>query len=478
MTPDRLPPHSVEAEAAVLGAMLSADHAADAGLARLGEDDFYRPAHRTVFAAVRSLRADGHPADAVTVVGALQRVGALADVGGGPFLHTLVAGVPTVANLDHYAEIVADLAKIRRIIDLGYQLVQVGREHPADAARAVADARAVLDTVSLPSRLGGGRPFSIVDLADLAKAGIPEPELLCSGLLYRSGLHALAGPPDCGKSTLAYWWALRLLAGGDRVVLVDEESGREQVVEKLLDLGAEPHHLERLIYVEFPGRSWDDADRLGLAALLAEQRPALVIFDSSAAFLTLAGLDEDRAPGVTAFYKLLLDAARSSGAAVVVIDHVTKDGANGGYARGSGAKKANVDVLFMLDPLQPFSRRTAGLLKLTVTKDRRGYLHREHEIRVEVEGGPMALAIERAAPAADPALEGLAPAARKVLEALRASPGPLTNQQIGDWVADRYPPGLRRPTISKALTDVCHQGLAVEAETGPHGVKRWEATNA
>jgi hypothetical protein len=322
---------------------------------------------------------------------------------------------------------------------------------------------------------GEVRPFPTVDLVELAKAGVPEPELLCGGLLYRGGLHALAGPPDCGKSTLAYWWALHLLAAGETVVLVDEESGREQVVEKLLDLGGEPHHLERLAYVEFPGRGWDNADRAGLAALLAEQRPALVIFDSSAAFLTLAGWDEDRAPDVTRFYKLLLDAARSSGAAVLIIDHVTKDGANGGYARGSGAKKANVDVLLMVDPVRPFSRQQDGLLKLTVTKDRRGYLHREQEVRVVVEGGPMALVVERAEPAADPALAGLAPATRKVVEALRASVVPLTNQQIGDWIAAKYQTGLRRATISKALTEVCQEGLADEAEPGPHGLKYWQA---
>jgi hypothetical protein len=319
---------------------------------------------------------------------------------------------------------------------------------------------------------GEGRPFPTVDLVELAKVGVPAPELLCGELLYRGGLHALAGPPDCGKSTLAYWWALHLLAAGETVVLVDEESGREQVVEKLLDLGGEPHHLERLAYVEFPGRTWDEADRAGLAALLAGRRPTLVIFDSSAAFLTLAGWDEDRAPDVTRFYKLLLDAARTSGAAVLVIDHVTKDGANGGYARGSGAKKANVDVLLMVDPITPFSRTRAGLLKLTVKKDRRGYLHREHEVRVEVEGGPMALTLERVGPATDGALS---PAARKVLEALQASPAPLTNRQIGDWIADRYPPGLRRTTIAEALRDVSEEGLADEAEPGPRGLKYWKA---
>lgn len=318
------------------------------------------------------------------------------------------------------------------------------------------------------------RPFPTVDLAALAEAGVPAPELLCSELLYRGGLHSLAGPPDCGKSTIAYLWLLELLAQGEAVVLVDEESGREQVVEKLLALGAEPRHLERLAYVEFPGRRWDQADRAGLRVLVDEWKPALVVFDSSAAFLTLADRDEDRAPDVTAFYKVVLLAiARESGAAVVVLDHVTKEQKGGGYARGSGAKKANVDVLFMLDPIRPFSRHQSGLLKLTVPKDRRGYLHRAFEVRVEVERGTMALTFERVEAAGLEA--GLTPAAAKVLEALRTAREPLTIRSLIDRIADRHGHGLRRETVSRELNRLLEDGL-VDASGEVGASKLWIAT--
>jgi len=66
------------------------------------------------------------------------------------------------------------------------------------------------------------RPFPTTDLAAVAKAGIGEPTLLFNRLLYRGMLHSLAGPPDCGKSTIAYRAALDELVQGATVVILDE----------------------------------------------------------------------------------------------------------------------------------------------------------------------------------------------------------------------------------------------------------------
>jgi len=120
--PDRQPPHNVEAEEAVLGAVLASGRllAEVAGL--LEEADLYRPAHRAIWRAILRLADRGEPTDPITVLGELEQAGELADVGGGPFLHTLVAAVPTVANAGHYARLVAETARRRRVIDLGIQL--------------------------------------------------------------------------------------------------------------------------------------------------------------------------------------------------------------------------------------------------------------------------------------------------------------------------------------------------------------------
>jgi hypothetical protein len=326
------------------------------------------------------------------------------------------------------------------------------------------------------------RPFVPVDLAALARDGVRAPELLCGGLLYRGAVHSLAAPPDSGKSTLLYTWALLLLAKHERVVLLDEESGREQVTEKLLALGATPEHLGRLIYLEFPSRQWDQADQRGLAQLVDTYRPALIGFDSAGAVLSAANWDEDKAQPVHAFYKgVLLPLARFSNAAVVVLDHLTKADEGSRYARGSGAKLQDVDVALRLDAIRPFSRTQPGLLKLTVPKDRRGHLVRDHEIRVEVENGQMALIItptdQVASAGGDPTLAGLPKAARKLLEVLRAADRPLRRGEVVDQVKARYGHGLTRQTVSECLNLLLKHGL-VDGErddTSPTGEKRWWA---
>jgi replicative DNA helicase len=120
--PDRQPPHNLEAEEAVLGAVLASGRLLAEVVALIEEADFYRPAHRAIWRALLRLADRGEPTDPVTVLGELDDSRELADVGGGPFLHTLVQVVPTVANAGHYARLVAEAARRRRVIDLGIRL--------------------------------------------------------------------------------------------------------------------------------------------------------------------------------------------------------------------------------------------------------------------------------------------------------------------------------------------------------------------
>jgi len=120
--PDPQPPHNLEAEQAVLGAILAAGRLLVEVAAQLEEADFYRPAHRTIWRAILRLADRGQPTDPVTVLGELDHTGELPEVGGGPFLHTLIQAVPTVANARHYARLAAEAARRRRVIDLGIRL--------------------------------------------------------------------------------------------------------------------------------------------------------------------------------------------------------------------------------------------------------------------------------------------------------------------------------------------------------------------
>ena len=105
--------------------LLSKDAIADV-VESLKVEDFYRPAHATVYSAILDLYGRGEPADAVMVAGELTRSGEIARVGGAAYLHTLVSMVPTAANASYYARIVAEQAVLRRMVTAGTRIVQMG----------------------------------------------------------------------------------------------------------------------------------------------------------------------------------------------------------------------------------------------------------------------------------------------------------------------------------------------------------------
>lgn len=123
---DRLPPQDLGAEQGVLGGMmLSKDAIADV-VERLRSEDFYRPAHEMIFDAITDLYGRGEPADLVTVSDALRTKGELERVGGATYLADLIDAVPTAANAGFYAEIVAERATLRRLVEAGTRIVQLG----------------------------------------------------------------------------------------------------------------------------------------------------------------------------------------------------------------------------------------------------------------------------------------------------------------------------------------------------------------
>ncbi|RSM84620.1 replicative DNA helicase [Kibdelosporangium aridum] len=105
--------------------MLSKDAIADV-VEVLRPGDFYRPAHQNVYDCILDLYSRGEPADPITVAAEMERRGELRRIGGAPYLHTLIATVPTAANAGYYAEIVAEKAVLRRLVEAGTRIVQLG----------------------------------------------------------------------------------------------------------------------------------------------------------------------------------------------------------------------------------------------------------------------------------------------------------------------------------------------------------------
>ncbi len=162
---DRTPPQDNAAEQSVLGSMLlSKDAIADVADTVRGVD-FYRPAHEVIHDAIIDLYGRGEPADPVTVAAELQRRGELQRVGGAPYLHTLSANVPIAANAAYYGEIVREKAVLRRLVDAGTRIVQIGYagegqvDDVVDQAQAevykVTDRRAAEDYAPLSDIMDG-----------------------------------------------------------------------------------------------------------------------------------------------------------------------------------------------------------------------------------------------------------------------------------------------------------------------------------
>ena len=123
---DRTPPQDVDAERSVLGGMMISKDAIADVVEVLRGTDFYRPAHEIVYEAILDLYGRGEPADAITVADELTKRGELGRVGGAPYLHTLIATVPTAANAGYYARIVRERAILRRLVEAGTRITQLG----------------------------------------------------------------------------------------------------------------------------------------------------------------------------------------------------------------------------------------------------------------------------------------------------------------------------------------------------------------
>lgn len=214
---DRTPPQDNAAEQSVLGSMLLSKDAIADVVESVRGTDFYRPAHEAVYDAIIDLYGRGEPADPVTVAAELQRRGELQKVGGAPYLHTLSANVPIAANAGYYAEIVREKSVLRRLVEAGTRIVQMGYAGEGEVDDIVDVAQA--EVFKLAEKRSGE---DYAPLADIMEGVLDEIEAIGNrdGGVYgvptgfadfdelTNGFHGgqmivVAARPAMGKSTLA-----------------------------------------------------------------------------------------------------------------------------------------------------------------------------------------------------------------------------------------------------------------------------------
>ena len=181
----RQPPQELAAEQSVLGGMLLSKDAIADVLEKLRPGDFYQPNHQQIYDAILDLFGRGEPADAVTVAAELDRRGLLRRIGGAPYLHTLIAMVPTAANAGYYAGIVAEKAVLRRLVEAGTRVVQYGYAgaEGADVAEVVDRAQAEIYDVTEDR---GSE--DMVALEDLLQPTMDEIDAIQSGAAQSVGV--------------------------------------------------------------------------------------------------------------------------------------------------------------------------------------------------------------------------------------------------------------------------------------------------
>ncbi|MGW5240583.1 replicative DNA helicase [Monashia sp. NPDC004114] len=170
---DRLPPQDVGAEQSVLGGMLLSKDAIADCVEQLKGTDFYRPAHELIYDAILDLYGRGEPADAITVADELTKRGELPRVGGQAYLHQLIASVPTAANAGYYAQIVAERAVLRRLVEAGTRIVQLGYAQGGGDVEDIVNA-AQAEVYAVADKRGG-EDYHVI--GDIIEATVDEIEV-------------------------------------------------------------------------------------------------------------------------------------------------------------------------------------------------------------------------------------------------------------------------------------------------------------
>lgn len=129
----KTPPQAIEAEMAVLGAMLIEREAQAKALDILDETSFYKPAHQHIFRIIAQLFAEGGAVDVVTVGEQLKNLRILSDIGGSSYLTDLTNTLPTAANVEHYARIVKEKAILRQLISVATRIVSIAYQQQGEA---------------------------------------------------------------------------------------------------------------------------------------------------------------------------------------------------------------------------------------------------------------------------------------------------------------------------------------------------------
>lgn len=415
---DRTPPQDLLAEQSTLGAMmLSKDAVADV-IEEVRGIDFYQPRHEIIYDAILALYSRGEPTDVITVTDELTKSGSLSRAGGPEYLHTLTNAVPTAANASYYAGIVAERAILRRLVEAGTKIAQMGYAAEGEAVDLVNDAQAEIynvtgnvgseDTISLSQAVQ-----SAVDEIEAARGrdgkmvGVPtgfsDLDKLTNGL-HPGQLILIAARPALGKSTLALDFArAAAIKHNMPTVFFSLEMGRSEIAMRLLSAEASVL-LQNMRSGKIESRDWtsiastrgrindaplyiDDSPNLTLVEIRAKCRRLkqqyglkLIVIDYLQ-LMTSGKKVESRQQEVSEFSRALKLLAKELQVPVVALSQLNRNPEQRGDKkpaisdlRESGSLEQDADMVILLHRESAYEKENprAGEADLIVAKHRNG----------------------------------------------------------------------------------------------------------
>ncbi len=420
----RVPPHNLDAERSVLGALLLDKDQIGQVVGSLEADEFYHDAHAAIFRAMLSLFSQGTPLDTLTLADELERQSALEAVGGLDLLTSLAAAVPTAANVAYYARIVHGHAIKRRLIQAGGQLAELGFDEALDPQQAIEEAERTVFAVA-----DRGRPKA--DFQPLGKqlvatwealshayqqgevrsvtgvaSGFGELDAVTSGF-QRSELVVLAARPGVGKTSFALNIARNAAVRRQHgVALFSLEMSRDTLVQRLLcsEAGVDAY---RLRTGQLGSDAWpkiaEAMDTLSRAQIFIDDTPGLSVMEMRAKarrlraaskvdlfivdYLQLMrshGRSDSRAQEVSEISGGLKSLARELDVPVIALSQLNRESERRtdrrpqlSDLRDSGSIEQDSDiVMFLYRPGMHEEGKDPGLTELDIAKNRNGPIRR------------------------------------------------------------------------------------------------------
>ena len=417
-TEQRMLPNDLLAEQCTLGGMLLSQEAIAEVFDAVRGPDFYAPKHEIIYDAILELYSKGEPTDVITVTDQLTKNGDLVKAGGADYLHTLTSIVPTAANAAFYADIVQEKATLRRLVEVGTKIAQMGYKAEGDIIDLVNQAESDLYGVS---KQGSGEDYvplfdSIEDAVkqmEIAQkrggemVGVPtgfaELDDMTHGL-HPGQLIILAARPAVGKSTLALDIARTAAIKHNKpVIFFSLEMGRAEIAMRLLSAESRIY-LQNMRKGSLSDNDWSRIasvrGEINSAPLYIDDSPNMTLVEIRAKCRRLAkrvGLEmividyiqlmtsgkkvESRQQEVSEFSRALKLLAKELGVPVIAISQLNRNSEKSenkkpelSHLRESGSLEQDADVFVLLhrEDIGNKEHARAGEADLIVAKQRNG----------------------------------------------------------------------------------------------------------